>query len=61
VPWMMLIPSSQCAHQEIWVGSIQMANSAEIARASRAVANHRSMRRTSPGPIGACSLCKNRL
>ena len=34
------MPSSQCAHQEICAGPIQMAKSAEIARASRAVANH---------------------
>lgn len=33
------MPRSQCAHQEIWVGYIQIANSEEIARASRAVAN----------------------
>jgi hypothetical protein len=44
--------SSHCAHQEIWLGSIQTGNSAEVTRASRAVANHRSMQRTSPGPWG---------
>src|SRR5882724_13152679 len=37
---------------------MRTATSAEIARKTRAVANHRSMRRISPGPMGA--LCRHR-
>src|SRR5690348_7655541 len=47
------MPSSHSPQREIYVGPNQSEKRAGIASASRALANHRSMRRNSPTPIEA--------